>query len=156
MVTTWLLTMAGFILIFIELDLQWTAIPINENPHAVNSVVLLKKNLIRDSNFNFTRSKKKLLVITSGSFSTQQASFSKFCFNLKLTFRFWAASRQAFASSSPSWRCSVATLERLDVRSSTGSTGSSATRLTSSASSQSSSQLICPKQSCLKKRTIFW
>jgi hypothetical protein len=36
MTTTWLLTMAGFILIFIELDLQWTAIPIHENPHAVS------------------------------------------------------------------------------------------------------------------------
>ena len=58
MVTTWLLTMAGFILIFIELDLQWTAIPINENPHAVNSVVLLIKNPISDSNFHFTRTKK--------------------------------------------------------------------------------------------------
>lgn len=35
MVTTWLLTMAGFIIIFVELGLQWTKIPIEENPHAV-------------------------------------------------------------------------------------------------------------------------
>ena len=33
MVITWLLTMAGFVLIFAELGWKWTAIPISENPH---------------------------------------------------------------------------------------------------------------------------
>jgi hypothetical protein len=33
MVITWLLTMAGFVLIFAELGWKWTAISISENPH---------------------------------------------------------------------------------------------------------------------------
>ncbi len=34
MLVTWCLTMAGFVLIFLELD-GWTAVPIADNPHAV-------------------------------------------------------------------------------------------------------------------------
>jgi len=32
---TWILTMVAFILVFVELNLEWTTIPINENPHAL-------------------------------------------------------------------------------------------------------------------------
>ena len=39
MVITWLLNMAGFVLIFAELGWKWTAIPISENPHPLLGLV---------------------------------------------------------------------------------------------------------------------
>ena len=35
MTLTWVLTMIAFVLIFKELNLEWTAIPLSENPHAL-------------------------------------------------------------------------------------------------------------------------
>ena len=35
MTLTWVLTLVAFVLIFIELNIEWTKIPIKDNPHAL-------------------------------------------------------------------------------------------------------------------------